>query len=179
MAVGPVQLIVLGFTHPNFQGEVLAELEKLRDTDTIRVIDALAVSKDADGDVAILKMDNLTRDERIELGAKIGALIGIGAAGDDEEAVEEMAMAGAELGAEEGIEMFDEEEVWDVIEEIPNDTAAALLMIEHHWAVGLRDAVARAGGFRIADGFVSPIDLVAIGAMTREDAEAHALVETR
>jgi uncharacterized membrane protein len=179
MAVGPVQLIVLGFTHPNFQGEILAELEKLRDSDTIRVIDALAVSKDADGDVAILKMDNLTRDERIELGAKIGALIGIGAAGDDEEAVEEMAMAGAELGAEEGIEMFSEEEVWDVIEDIPNDTAAALLMIEHHWAVGLRDAVARAGGFRISDGFVSPIDLVAIGAMTREDAEAHALVETR
>jgi uncharacterized membrane protein len=179
MAVGPVQLIVLGFTHPNFQGEVLSELERLRDSDTIRVIDALAVSKDADGDVAILKMDNLSRDERIELGAKIGALIGIGAAGDDEEAVEEMAMAGAALGAEEGIEMFNEEEVWDVVEEIPNDTGAALLLIEHHWAVGLRDAVARAGGFRISDGFVSPIDLVEIGAMTREDAEAHALVETR
>ncbi len=179
MAVGPVQLIVLGFTHPNFQGEVLAELEKLRDSDTIRVIDALAVSKDADGDVAILKMDNLTRDERVELGAKIGALIGIGAAGDDEAAVEEMAMAGAELGAEGGMDMFSEEEVWDVVEDIPNDTAAALLMVEHHWAVGLRDAVARAGGFRISDGFVSPIDLVAIGAMTREDAEAHALVDTR
>ena len=55
MAVGPVQLIVLGFDHPNFQGEVLAELEKLRDSDTIRVIDALAVSKDAEGDVTILK----------------------------------------------------------------------------------------------------------------------------
>jgi uncharacterized membrane protein len=178
MAVGPVQLIVLGFTHPNFQGEVLAELDKLRDSDTIRVIDALAVSKDADGDVTILKMDNLTRDERIELGAKIGALIGIGVAGDDEEVVEEMAMAGA-VGAEDGIEMFNEEEVWDVVEEIPNDTAAALLLVEHHWAVGLRDAVARAGGFRISDGFVSPIDLVEIGAMTREDAEAHALVEAR
>ena len=151
MAVGPVQLIVLGFDHPNFQGEVLAELEKLRDSDTIRVIDALAVSKDADGDVTILKASNLTQDESIELGAKIGALIGIGAAGDDPEAVEE----------------------------IPNDTAAALLLIEHHWAVGLRDAVARAGGFRISDGFVSPIDLVEIGAMTREDAEAHALVDTR
>jgi len=179
MAVGPVQLIVLGFNHPNFQGEVLEELERLRETDTIRVIDALAVSKDADGDIAVLKMDNLTRDERIELGATIGALIGIGAAGDDEEAVEEMAMAGAEVGAEEGIDVFDEDEVWDVVEEIPNDTAAALILIEHHWAVGLRDAVARAGGFRISDGFVSPIDLVAIGAMTREDAEAHALVDTR
>jgi len=158
---------------------VLGELERLRDSDTIRVIDALAVSKDADGDVAILKMDNLTMDERIELGAKIGALIGIGAADGDEEVVEEMALAGAEAGAEDGIDVFDADEVWDVVEEIPNDTAAALLLIEHHWAVGLRDAVARAGGFRISDGFVSPLDLVAIGAMTREDADAHALVETR
>lgn len=26
MAIGPVQLIVLGFSHPNFHGEVIAEL---------------------------------------------------------------------------------------------------------------------------------------------------------
>jgi uncharacterized membrane protein len=178
MAVGPVQLIVLGFTHPNFQGEVLAELQKLRDADTVRVIDALAVYKDAEGEVAVLKGGNLTLDERTELGAKIGALLGVGAVGEDEEAVEELAMAGAEMARDEGIDVVSEDEVWDVIEEIPNDTAAALLLIEHHWAVGLRDAVARAGGFRISDGFISPFDLVEIGAMTREDAEAHAAVES-
>jgi hypothetical protein len=53
---------------------------------------------------------------------------------------------------------------------IPNDTAAALLLIEHHWAVPLRDAVARAGGFRLGDGFISPLDLVAIGMLTAEEA---------
>ena len=47
MAIGPVQLIVLGFSHPNFHGEVIAELERLRESDTVRVIDALAVYKDA------------------------------------------------------------------------------------------------------------------------------------
>ena len=53
--------------------------------------------------------------------------------------------AGAEAGAEaaaEGVEVFNEEEAWDVLEEIPNDSAAALLLIEHHWAVPLRDAIA-------------------------------------
>ena len=50
-----------------------------------------------------------------------------------------------------------------MLEEIPNDSAAALLLIEHHWAVPLRDAIARAGGFRISDGFISPLDLVEIG----------------
>jgi hypothetical protein len=29
MAVGPVQLITLGFPHPNFHGEIIAELERL------------------------------------------------------------------------------------------------------------------------------------------------------
>ena len=58
-----------------------------------------------------------------------------------------------------------------MIEDIPNDSAAALVLIEHHWAVPLRDAVMRAGGFRIADGFISPLDLVEIGLVTAEDAE--------
>ena len=65
---------------------------------------------------------------------------------------------------------------WDVLEEIPNDSAAALVLLEHHWAVPLRDAVFRAGGFRISDGFISPLDLVAIGMMTAEEAkELHAM----
>ena len=42
MAIGPVQLIVLGFNHPDFHGEVIAELQRLRDTDTVRVIDSIA-----------------------------------------------------------------------------------------------------------------------------------------
>ena len=58
-----------------------------------------------------------------------------------------------------------------MLEEIPNDSAAALLLIEHHWAVPLRDAVVRAGGFRISDGFISPLDLVEIGLVTAEEAE--------
>ena len=28
MAIGPVQLIVLGFNHPEFHGEIIAELER-------------------------------------------------------------------------------------------------------------------------------------------------------
>ena len=177
MAVGPVQLLVLGFAEPNFQGEVLGELQRLRDNDMVRVIDALAVYKDADGEVSTLKMSNLTVDEKIELGAKIGALIGVGAVGEEDmEAVEEVALAGAEIAKEEGIEVFPVEEAWDVVEDIPPNTAAALLLIEHHWAVPLRDAIARAGGFRISDGFISPFDLVGIGVMTAEDAKANALI---
>jgi uncharacterized membrane protein len=172
MAVGPVQLIVLGFEHPEFHGEIIAELERLRASETVRVIDALAVHKDADGEIEVAHLSNLSKDEAIELGSKVGALIGLGIEG--EEGMAAGAQAGAEAAAD-GVNVFSDEEAWDVIEEIPNDSAAALLLIEHHWAVPLRDAIARAGGHRISDGFISPLDLVEIGLLSSEEArELHA-----
>ena len=173
MAIGPVQLIVLGFEHPEFHGEIIAELERLRESNTVRVIDALAVHKDAQGEIEVQHLSNLTKDEAIELGSKVGALIGLGIEG--EEGAEAGAVAGAEAGAE-GLEVFSDDDAWDVLEDIPNDSAAALLLIEHHWAVPLRDAIARAGGFRISDGFISPLDLIGIGLVSAEEAQAlHAL----
>jgi uncharacterized membrane protein len=168
MAIGPVQLIVLGFNHPNFHGEVIEELERLRESDTVRVIDALAVHKDAEGEIEVQHLSNLTKDEAIELGSKVGALIGLGIEG--EEGLEAGAEAGA-LAAADGVEVFSDEQAWDVLADIPNDSAAALLLIEHHWAVPLRDAIARAGGFRLSDGFISPLDLVAIGLLEADEAK--------
>ena len=179
MPIGPVQLIVLGFEHPEFHGEIIAELERLRESDTVRVIDALAVHKDADGEIEVAHLSNLSKDEAIELGSKVGALIGLGIEG--EEGLEAGAEAGVEAVSEgNGVHVFSDEEAWDVLEEIPNDSAAALILIEHHWAVGLRDAIARAGGFRVSDGFISPLDLVEIGLVSAEEAqELHAAETSR
>jgi len=171
MAIGPVQLIVLGFPNPDFHGEIIEELERLRQSDTVRVIDSLAVYKDADGEIEAMHLSNLTDDEAIELGSKVGALIGLGF--DGEEGMEEGALAGAEAAAD-GVSPFPEDDAWDVLEDIPNGSAAAVVMLEHHWAVGLRDAVVRAGGFRISDGFISPLDLIGLGLLTAEEA-AHQL----
>src|SRR5215467_13374420 len=168
MAIGPVQLLVIGFDHPEFHGEIAAELEKLQQSDTVRVIDALAVHKDADGEIEVQHLSNLTKEEAIEIGSKVAALVGLGIAG--EEGMHAAAEIGAEDAAAHGIEVFDDELEWDVIEEIPNDSAAALILLEHHWAVGLRDAIGRAGGYRIADGMISAYDLVAIGLASKAEA---------
>jgi uncharacterized membrane protein len=178
MAIGPVQLIVLGFNHPDFHGEVIAELERLRESDTVRVIDSLAVYKDADGGLEVEHLSNLTQEEAIELGSKIGALIGLGIEG--EEGIEAGAVAGAEeAAAEGGINVFTDEEAWDVLADIPNDSAAALILIEHHWAVPLRDAIMRAGGFRISDAFISPLDLVELGLVSSDEAQQLHELETQ
>ena len=169
MAVGPVQLLVLGFDNAGFHGEIAQELERLRESDTVRVIDALAVHKDAQGEIEVQHLSNLTREEAIELGSKVAALVGLGIAG--EEGMHAAAEIGAEQAAAHGIEVFDDEVAWDVVGEIPNDSAAALILLEHHWAVPLRDAIARAGGFRLGDGFISPLDLVEVGLMSAAEAK--------
>ena len=173
MAIGPVQLLVLGFEHPDFHGEIIKELERLRETDAVRVIDSLVVYKDADGDIEVEHLSNLSEAEAIELGTKVGALIGLAIAGED--GAEAGAVAGAEA-AQDGISVLSGDGGWDVLADIPNDSAAALLLLEHHWAIPLRDAVARAGGFRVSDGFISPLDLIEIGLVSAEEArELHAL----
>jgi len=160
MAIGPVQLLVIGFDQPDFSGAVLDELERLRQNDTVRVIDSLTVFKDGEGKVTALKLSQMSDEEAVEFGSKVGALIGLGAAG------EKGAVTGAELGAEatrEGVDIFSPEDAWDVQEDLPLNTAAAVILIEHRWAIPLRDAVFAAGGFPLDSGFISPLDLVGIG----------------
>ena len=110
MAVGPVQMMVLGFAEPNFTGKIAAELDRLREHEFVRIIDALVVQKDGDGNVTALQVSDLSQDEAMEMGAIAGALVGFGY-GDDE------AMdAGAELGiaAMEDGHVIPEDEVWYV-----------------------------------------------------------------
>ena len=116
MAIGPVQLVVLGFREPDFHGEIIAELERLRDSDTVRVIDSLVVYKDAEGELEVEHLSNLSTDEAIELGTKIGALVGLGIEG--EEGMEAGAVAGAPAGAA-GRDLFSDEDPWDLREAIP------------------------------------------------------------
>ena len=54
MAIGPVQMLVLGFDEPKFKGEVLEELQRLKDDDIIRLIDLAVVRKDDEGYIETL-----------------------------------------------------------------------------------------------------------------------------
>jgi uncharacterized membrane protein len=168
MAFGPVQILVIGFDQPKFKGEVLAELERLREDDVVRLIDLLVVRKDDDGNIEKAQVSDLSQEELEDFGAVVGALIGVGADG------EEGATAGAVLGAaamEDG-HVFDAEDTWYVDDAIPPGTAAAIALLDHRWAIGLRDAIHSAGGFHLADAWVHPADLVAIGAVKAEESTA-------
>ena len=164
--MGPVQLLVVGFEGGEFNGEILAELDRLREDDVVRLIDLAFVRKDDNGNVEEIVRSDLPPAEAEAFGAMVGALIGIGAAGDE----------GAELGAVEGAaplehsHVFDND-VWYVDDAIPNGAAAAVVLLEHRWAIPLRDAIGSAGGFHLADAWIHPADLIGIGLVAAEEAE--------
>lgn len=83
MSIGPVQLLVIGFSQPDFEGEIAQELVRLRGADTIKVIDAMVVYKDADGSLSATHLDTLTDEDRVRYGATLGALIGLGFEGEE------------------------------------------------------------------------------------------------
>ena len=66
MALGPVQLMVVGFDHGKFTGEILPELERLAAADVVRLIDLMFVDKDDDGNITAVQLSDLTTDEAME-----------------------------------------------------------------------------------------------------------------
>ena len=78
MAIGPVQMLVLGFAEPNFTGKIAAELDRLREHEFVKIVDALVVNKDENGDITALQVSDLSQDEATEMGTIAGALIGFG-----------------------------------------------------------------------------------------------------
>jgi len=167
MTIGPVQLLVVAFDKPDFSGEIVQELTRLRENNLIRLVDALAVRKHLDGTLDALQWSDLSVDEAEGLGATIGALLGLGVGG--EEGMEAGAVAGRAAGSDG--HLIPEEEVWDVAATIEPGTAAAIALIEHVWAIPLRDAIVRAGGVPVSDGWIHPLDLVEVGLLAAEDLE--------
>lgn len=162
MTVGPVQLVVVGLQNDKLKGQVARELHRASETGAVRVLDALAIQKTKDGDIVSLGASDLSPDERVEYGAVIGALMGFGATGTGE---------GAETGAELGVMAFADrnfglsaEDIQDIADDIPPGTTALMVLLEHRWAVPLKEALIQAGGVVIAQGMVRPEDLIAFGA---------------
>jgi uncharacterized membrane protein len=123
MALGPIEVLVIGFPGNRFNGAILPELEKLVDTDTINIIDGLLVLKDENGDV--------TFTEFVELG------------GDDEVALL------SEL-LEESQGLISDEDIDELVSTLEPNSSAAILVFEHTWSKPFRDAVVDSGGLLVA-----------------------------
>jgi uncharacterized membrane protein len=155
-------MFVIGFTDPQLDGSILSELIAASESGAIRVVDMLGVYKDESGDILAAEMSDLTADEAMVYGAWVGGLIGLGAGGV--EGAELGAVAGAISALDEYEYGLDEEALSSIAADIPAGGAAMMLVVEHVWAIGFRNAMRDSGGILIAQDFLSPEALIALGA---------------
>ncbi len=149
MELGPTQVLVFGLASGELEGWIFAELRRLRQLDAVRLVDLLVVQRNEDGSAEKLERGDLPPREAAELGALAGALLGLDTQG---------AGAAAPAPALSG------DQVWYLADRIPPNTTAAIALLEHRWAIPLRDAVEASGVVTLADSWIHPDDLAAVGA---------------
>jgi hypothetical protein len=155
--LGPVQIIVLGFDELKFRDDILAKLRLLRHLEIVRLVDMVVVTKSDSGDLVGVKASDLSQKDSDQLAGLASALVGLGSAAEGTEA----AHAGGEVG--ETRDFLGGERTWSVADAIPAGTLAVVVLLEHRWAIPVRDAVQRAGGATLADAWIHPDDLASYG----------------
>ncbi len=175
MTVGPVQVLVVGFDRTDqFRGEVLEELASLRGRGLIRLIDLFLAIKQPSGEVTAMEMNDLSEEETVEFGRVIGKLLGLSEldAGEASAEVVEMTLAAASHSVG-----LDYKGLQHLVEDLQPGKAFGVLMFEHTWAIPLRDAIRRAGGVPLAQGFMTQEALMMVGKELEAIVEAEATIE--
>ena len=134
MSIGPLELIVVGFDHPEFDGSVAAELVKVVEDGVIHIVDLAVIYKDAAGKVTFVEMADLSDEQVAPVAIILESLMGL----------------------------LTEEDVLAVAQELPADSGALVVLFEHVWASGLRDAVKGAGGEMLMDVRIPADDVEAV-----------------
>jgi len=164
-----MQLIAIGFGHASLPTNFVDELRRLRDAGVVRLVDAVFVAKDEHDKLNTIRVSDITPEEAVLLGTIAGALVGYGAIG--EEGIDRGAEIGM-LSSDDGLFGLSTDDVDEIADRIPRGTAATFILVEHLWAIGLKEAIHDAAGQVIAQGWITPATLVAMGEQMAEEAES-------
>ncbi len=128
MALGPLEYLVVGFEGNRFSGKILPELRDARDKGIIRVVDLIVFKKDEDGNITTMELSDLSEEEAEQFAPLAGDILGL----------------------------LTPEDIEQVASDIPNNCSAGVLVFEHTWAIGLKEAIKNSGGIPVAGGLVAP-----------------------
>jgi hypothetical protein len=129
VTLGPLEYIVIGFEgKQKLDGSVAHELEKVVANGTIRIVDLVFIARD-DQDNAVA----------VELDAK-----------EDPQFESFAPLLRGSMG------LLTPEDIESIAETLPDDTAALVVLFEHHWAVDIKSAIAEKGGFLVARTVIPP-----------------------
>ena len=119
---GPVDVAVIAFDEPKFDGSIASAIADLVADGTVRILDIVLVNKDENGEVTLLEVTDVDGDGIPDLIALQGDIPGL----------------------------LSETDAGLAVEEMPNNTAIALLAWENTWLVRAGQAIRNNGGTLIA-----------------------------
>jgi hypothetical protein len=135
MPHGPLEVLVVNFEDTNFTGEIEAELIRLEQSGTVRVLDILFVGKSLEGEISVLRTSD------VHTGALTQAL----------------------LDRSAGNASVDDPDVWSTADAVEPGNAAAIVVLEHRWALPLYRAISAAGGVSAVTQPIAESDLAELG----------------
>ena len=119
MTLGPLEYTVIGFEGNRFNGEIAREIQKVVDKGIIRLVDVVFITKDIDGEVTVIELDNRDDPRFAGFAPLLAGLRGL----------------------------FTADDIAAIGEDLPVNTSALAVLFEHRWAEHLKDAMTAAGGF--------------------------------
>jgi len=126
MALGPLEYVVIGFEGHHFTGEIWPEIRAIQEKGVVRLIDLAFVKKEANGSTSVLEANDL---------------------GDEDARAYEAVTANIQG-------LMTTEDIAQVTADLPAGSSAAVVLFEHAWAIGLREAIRNANGRLLRAGMV-------------------------
>jgi DNA-binding NarL/FixJ family response regulator len=144
----PLQVIALSFSRDaGAEDRILDEVDRLRGRGVLRLLDMLFVAKSQDGTI-----ERLTIGDDEDFGSLLAAVVPVAGGGP------------AEGAAASGLAGFAPADALALADSLKPGTALAFLLVEHHWAAPLFDAIAETGGTLIGEGFLTSEAGLVVGA---------------
>ena len=156
----PLQVIALSFSRgAGSEDRILAEVDRLRGRGVLRLLDMLFVGKSQDGTI-----ERLTIGDDEDFGSLLAAVVPVANGGPAVPAPTDDPAA------------FDRAGAWALADSLQAGTAVAFLLVEHHWAAPLFDAIAETGGTLIGEGFLTAEAGLVVGAEVAAMEEASEVI---
>jgi hypothetical protein len=142
MTLGPLEYTVIGFDGNRFNGEIAREIGKVVDSGTIALVDVVFITKDIDGEPTVVELDAKEDPRFADFAGMLDGLMGL----------------------------LTPDDIEKLANDLPSNTSALVMLFEHRWAVGIKDAIIGAGGFLIARETIAPEALEALNAELEAEA---------
>ncbi len=124
--LGPMEYLVIQFEGNHLTGEILPKLQEISNQGTVRVVDIVLMQKDANGKLTVRELSDLSEEERKPFGQITKNML----------------------------RLLSPEDIEDVAERVPNNCSVGILLLEHVWAIELREAIIRAQGVLLDSGLI-------------------------